>query len=147
MDQPSVAIVTGASSGLGRSFALELNRMGTAIVAVARRRHELAETAALVTDAGGRCQTVVADVTSPGAAAEAIAAAEAAFGPVDLLVSNAGDVYLALKYAFYSHYDLRQFVEPAEFEEFEALIRSLAKAPATSAPDSPQRKSAERCER
>ncbi len=95
MDQPSVAIVTGASSGLGRSFALELNRMGTAIVAVARRRHELAETAALVTDAGGRCQTVVADVTSPGAAAEAIAVAEAAFGPVDLLVSNAGDVYLA----------------------------------------------------
>ena len=95
MDQPSVAIVTGASSGLGRSFAVELGRMGTAIVAVARRRDELAKTAALVTDAGGRCQTVVADVTSPGAADEAVAVAEDAFGPVDLLVSNAGEAYLS----------------------------------------------------
>jgi hypothetical protein len=42
LDQPSVAIVTGASSGLGRCFALELSGMGTAIVAVARRRDESA---------------------------------------------------------------------------------------------------------
>ncbi len=95
MDQPSVAIVTGASGGLGRHFALELCGIGTAILAVARRLDELAETAALVTDAGGRCETLVADVTAPGAAAEAVAVAEDAFGPVDLLVSNAGDVYLA----------------------------------------------------
>ena len=41
MEPPSVAIVTGASGGLARYFALELSRMGTAIVAVARRQDEL----------------------------------------------------------------------------------------------------------
>jgi len=95
MDGPSVAIVTGASSGLGRSFALELSRMGTAIVAIARRHDELEQTAALVAEGGGRCKLFVADVTAPGVAGEAVAVAEAAFGPVDLLVSNAGNAYLA----------------------------------------------------
>lgn len=95
MVQPSVAIVTGASSGLGRWFALELSRMGVGVVAIARRADELAATAALIAEHGRACETVVADVTAPGSAERAVAAAEATFGPVDLLVSNAGDAYLA----------------------------------------------------
>ena len=95
MEAPSVAIVTGASGGLGRCFALELSRMGTAIVAVARRRRELEETAALISEIGGTCECVVVDVTTPGSAQDAVTVAEAAFGPVDLLVSNAGVAYFA----------------------------------------------------
>jgi len=99
MHAPSVAIVTGASSGLGRSFALELSRMGTAVVAVARRERELEETAALIANEGGNCEIIVADVTAPGSADDAVARAEATFGPVDLLVSNAG----AVGFAFVEH--------------------------------------------
>ena len=90
MQPPSVAIVTGASGGLGRHFALELSRMGTATVVVARREQELAETAALIVEGGGTCEMIVADVTTPGSAEDAVARAEAAFGAVDILVSNAG---------------------------------------------------------
>jgi len=104
MQAPSVAIVTGGSSGLGRSFALELSRMGTAIVAIARREHELNETAALIADEGGNCETIVADVTTPGSASDAVARAEATFGPVDLLVSNAGAIGFAL--IEHSHQDV-----------------------------------------
>ena len=99
MHAPSVAIVTGGSSGLGRSFALELSRMGTAVVVVARRERELKETAELIAIEGGNCEIVVADVTAPGSADDAVARAEATFGPVDLLVSNAG----AVGFAFVEH--------------------------------------------
>jgi len=73
-------------------FALELSSMGTATVVVARREQELADTAALIIEGGGTCEMIVADVTRPGSgsAEDAVARAETAFGPVDLLVSNAG---------------------------------------------------------
>jgi NAD(P)-dependent dehydrogenase (short-subunit alcohol dehydrogenase family) len=88
--QPRVAIVTGASSGLGRVYALELARAGTAVMVIARRKAELYETARLVRDVGGRCEVAQGDVTEAGLADEVVARAKNELGPVELLVANAG---------------------------------------------------------
>ena len=60
-----VALVTGAGSGLGQSFALALARSGASVVIGARRADRLAETAAMISDAGGVVETVELDVTVP----------------------------------------------------------------------------------
>lgn len=57
---PAVGIVTGASAGLGRAFALELAKGGTSVAVVARRRAELDETAALVRAHGVPCEAISA---------------------------------------------------------------------------------------
>jgi short-subunit dehydrogenase len=88
--QPGVAIVTGASAGLGRVFAVELARAATAVTVVARREAELEETARRVREEGVRCELVVGDVTEPGIAERTVAQTEATLGPVELLVANAG---------------------------------------------------------
>ena len=88
--QPGVAIVTGASAGLGRAYSVELGRAGTAVTLVARRAVELEETARLVRGAGGRCEVVVGDVTERGLAEDVVAQTEATLGPVDMLVASAG---------------------------------------------------------
>ncbi len=87
---PAVGIVTGASSGLGREYSIELARMGVAVTLVARREAELRETARLVGEAGGQCEVVVGDVTDPGLADHVVFRTEALLGPVDVLVANAG---------------------------------------------------------
>lgn len=84
------ALVTGASSGLGRHFAGVLARAGARVVAAARRLDRLE---ALVNDIraeGGEAIVVPLDVTRPESVAQAFDAAEAAFGPVTVLVNNAG---------------------------------------------------------
>jgi 3-oxoacyl-[acyl-carrier protein] reductase len=85
-----VALVTGASTGLGARFAAVLAEQGAAVVLVARRAERLAEIEAHIKHAGGRALAIVADVRDRAAMARAFNAAEAAFGPVDILVNNAG---------------------------------------------------------
>jgi NAD(P)-dependent dehydrogenase (short-subunit alcohol dehydrogenase family) len=85
-----VALVTGASSGLGRRFALVLGRHGAKVVVVARRKERLDSLAAEIAAAGGEALALAADVGEPGAMASAFDAAEAKFGPVGILVNNAG---------------------------------------------------------
>lgn len=85
-----VALVTGASSGLGRRFALVLAAHGAAVVATARRSERLAELAAEIEASGGRCLPLALDVTDAQQIGPVVAAAEEAFGPVDILVNNAG---------------------------------------------------------
>ena len=85
-----VAVVTGASSGLGVAFAQALAEAGADVVVVARRAGRLAETAGLVEKAGRRALTVPADVAKPEDCQRAAAAAVAEFGRVDVLVNNAG---------------------------------------------------------
>jgi NAD(P)-dependent dehydrogenase (short-subunit alcohol dehydrogenase family) len=85
-----VALVTGASSGLGVRFAECLAENGAAVVLVARRFDRLVELKARIEQAGGRALAVEADVRDRAATANAFAAAEKTFGTVTILVNNAG---------------------------------------------------------
>jgi len=84
------AVVTGASSGIGRALALELAVGGCRVGLIARRAPELAAAVAEVRAAGGRAEFAEADVGDRGEVQRAFAALAEAHGPADLLVANAG---------------------------------------------------------
>lgn len=86
----SRAILTGASSGIGRALAVELASQGVALVVTARREERLRELAELITGRGGRVVPVVGDITDPELRQQLIAAAQNHYGGLDLLVNNAG---------------------------------------------------------
>jgi len=85
-----VALVTGASSGLGQQFARALADNGAAVALVARRTDRLADLQKSIEAAGGRAMSIAADVTDRAAVARAFDTAEKAFGTVTILVNNAG---------------------------------------------------------
>jgi NAD(P)-dependent dehydrogenase (short-subunit alcohol dehydrogenase family) len=85
-----VALVTGASSGLGRRFALTLAAAGAHVVAAARRLDRLDELAAEIAASGGHCLPVELDVTDAEQIVRALDLAEAEVGTVTILVNNAG---------------------------------------------------------
>jgi 3-oxoacyl-[acyl-carrier protein] reductase len=85
-----VALVTGASGGIGRTLAVGLAAAGVAVALHGRDAGRLAGTRDAVEAAGGRCCTVTADVTDFSAVQAMVAVAEEALGPLDLLVNNAG---------------------------------------------------------
>jgi NAD(P)-dependent dehydrogenase (short-subunit alcohol dehydrogenase family) len=85
-----VAIVTGASSGLGRDFARALAEAGADVALAARREDRLAEARGMVEDAGRRAITVRTDVSKPEDCQALVDATVAEFGKVDILVNNAG---------------------------------------------------------
>jgi NAD(P)-dependent dehydrogenase (short-subunit alcohol dehydrogenase family) len=85
-----VAIVTGASSGLGVAFARGLAQAGADVVLGARRAERLAETAELVEAAGRHALAVPTDVADPEACTRLVSEAMERFGRVDVLVNNAG---------------------------------------------------------
>ena len=84
-----VALVTGASSGLGRAFAGFLADAGAKVVLGARRADKCAEAAAEI---GDNAFPVTLDVTDPASIESALDAAENAFGPINTLINNAGTV-------------------------------------------------------
>lgn len=90
-----VAIITGASSGLGVSFATALAEAGADLVLGARREDRLAETVRLVEEQGRRAVAVRADVTDPDNCRALADRAVKEFGRVDILVNNAGTAYMA----------------------------------------------------
>jgi 3-oxoacyl-[acyl-carrier protein] reductase len=85
-----VALVTGASSGLGTQFARALADNGAAVALVARRADRLIALRDEIEQRGGRALAIEADVTDRVAMARAFDAAETAFGTVTILVNNAG---------------------------------------------------------
>jgi NAD(P)-dependent dehydrogenase (short-subunit alcohol dehydrogenase family) len=85
-----VALVTGATSGLGRRFAQTLAAAGASVVACGRRVERLDEVVAEIGGAGGRAVAVPLDVSDASAIPGAVDQAEAAFGTVTILVNNAG---------------------------------------------------------
>jgi 3-oxoacyl-[acyl-carrier protein] reductase len=85
-----VALVTGASSGLGARFAEVLAANGAAVGLAARREDRLADVASRIRAAGGRAVTVAADVLDRAAMIRAFDSVEAEFGTVTILVNNAG---------------------------------------------------------
>jgi len=85
-----VALVTGASSGLGRRFAALLAANGAHVVATARRVDRLEELSDEIGAAGGSCLPLALDVTDAEQITSVVARAEAEAGPVRILVNNAG---------------------------------------------------------
>jgi len=90
-----VALVTGASSGLGARFAQVLAENGASVVLVARRTERLTALRAQIEKAGGKAIAAAADVRDRHAMASAFDAAEKAFGTVTVLVNNAGIAHAA----------------------------------------------------
>jgi NADP-dependent 3-hydroxy acid dehydrogenase YdfG len=90
----TVALVTGASSGIGAATARRLAAEGAAVALVARRGDRLAELAATITGDGGTALAVQADITSPPEAAGAVEQAVAGLGRLDTVVNNAGIMLL-----------------------------------------------------
>ncbi|MEJ2862139.1 SDR family NAD(P)-dependent oxidoreductase [Actinomycetospora flava] len=88
-----VAVVTGASSGLGAHFAVVLARAGADVVVAARRAEMLAAVSTAVEAEGRRCLAVPTDVTDAAACSALIEAAVSEFGAVHVLVNNAGMGY------------------------------------------------------
>ena len=84
------ALVTGASSGLGRHFADVLSAASATVTVAARRESALADTVAQLDGAGGKAHAVRLDVTDAASVAAAFAAAEARFGAVTVVINNAG---------------------------------------------------------
>ena len=85
-----VALVTGAGRGIGREIALALAREGCHVAVAARTSEQVAEAAAVVAGLGARALPLVLDVTDEAAVARGVASIAASFGPVDVLVNNAG---------------------------------------------------------
>lgn len=84
--------ITGASSGIGQAIAREYIARGADVTLVARRKEPLARLAdeARTRNAGGRAQVIARDLAAMEDAPALIAEAEASFGPIDVLVNNAG---------------------------------------------------------
>ncbi len=85
-----VALVTGASSGLGRRFAVTLAAHGAQVVPAARRTDRLQELAEEIEAAGGQCHPVALDVTDTDRLLNVLDDVEAAFGTATILINNAG---------------------------------------------------------
>jgi len=85
-----IALVTGASSGLGARFAKVLAEAGAQVVLASRRVERLKELRAEIESNGGAAHVVALDVTDYGSIKSAIAHAETEAGPIDILVNNSG---------------------------------------------------------
>ena len=85
-----VAIVTGATSGLGRRFAKVLAAAGASVVATGRRTEKLDEVVAEITSDGGTAVGIALDVTDADSIVHAVDGCEEAFGTATILVNNAG---------------------------------------------------------
>ena len=87
-----VALVTGASSGIGRQLAELLAAAGAKVALAARRIDRLAEAARDIAAVGGESLPIACDVTRSDSVTAAVAKAEAELGPLTILVNNAGVV-------------------------------------------------------
>jgi NADP-dependent 3-hydroxy acid dehydrogenase YdfG len=88
----TVALVTGASSGIGEATALALAAEGATVAVLARRRDRLTDLTGRIADAGGSALVVEADITDPGAATAAVERVVGELGRLDIVVNNAGAI-------------------------------------------------------
>jgi NADP-dependent 3-hydroxy acid dehydrogenase YdfG len=90
----TVALVTGASSGIGAATAAVLAAQGAAVALAARRKDRLDELAASISDQGGTALVLEADISDETQAGQAVARTVAEFGRLDTLINNAGVMLL-----------------------------------------------------
>jgi len=88
--QGKVALITGASSGIGRATALKFASEGASVALVARRAEKLAEVVETIEAQGGRAKAIVADVTRPAEIERVVRETVETFGGIDVLVNAAG---------------------------------------------------------
>ena len=105
----TVALVTGASSGIGEATARALAAEGAAVAVAARRRDRLEALAGEIEDAGGRALVLEADVTAREAAVDAVERTVAELGRLDTVINNAGVMLLGP-------------IEDAPVEEWERMV-------------------------
>ena len=87
-----VALVIGASSGLGRQFAKALANQGATVAVAARRVEKLQETKSMVEELGAKCIAVPCDVTNEQSIIDCVNAVVKEFGKIDILCNNAGTI-------------------------------------------------------
>ena len=85
-----IALVTGASRGIGAAIATTLAAAGADVAVTARELPSLHDTSTAVADLGRRCLPVACEVTAAESIDRAVSQVEATLGPVDILVNNAG---------------------------------------------------------
>src|SRR5260370_2912753 len=119
-------LVTGASQGLGRQFARVLSAHGAAVVRAARQTAKLKSLEDEILGRGGRAVAVQMDVTDTASIGKAIDSAEAALGPVSVLINNAG---IAIE---------KLAVDQTE-ADWDAVINANLKGPYFAAPEMPRR--------
>jgi len=85
-----VAIVTGGGRGIGRAIALGYVKEGASVVAVARTESELASLDDEIGELGGKCLTILGDLTNPCTSVQVVHRVMDTFGTIDILVNNAG---------------------------------------------------------
>src|ERR1700744_4622873 len=88
--QGKIALVTGASQGIGRACALELAKAGAVVVLAARNEAKLAEAVGGLEAAGGKAPVCTLDIASEESIKTAAKAALERFGKIEVLVNNAG---------------------------------------------------------
>ena len=106
-----VAVVSGAAAGIGRATAELFAEEGARVVLADVAAEAVREAAAGIGDAGGSGAAVVADVSSEAGVEAVVGAAERAFGPVDVLVNNAG-------------VELKKLVEDTSLAEWDRVLRT-----------------------
>ncbi|RUL72881.1 SDR family NAD(P)-dependent oxidoreductase [Dyella choica] len=89
-----IALVTGASSGIGEATALALAEQGAKVAIAARRRERLEQLAAKLSELGAEPLLLVADLASEAQAQRIVAQTQEHYGRLDILVNNAGVMYL-----------------------------------------------------
>jgi NAD(P)-dependent dehydrogenase (short-subunit alcohol dehydrogenase family) len=106
-----VAIITGASKGIGRALGLRFSQEGAAVVCAARSADLVKETTALITKAGGKAISVVCDASDEDQVRRMVADGVKAFGKITTLVNNAGDGGPTKKVEEYTMEDWRYTVD------------------------------------
>ncbi|MFI9045526.1 SDR family oxidoreductase [Streptomyces sp. NPDC053427] len=111
----SVALVTGASSGIGEAAALSLARLGCSLVLVARRTDRLTELSDAIGTHGASALPLTADLGAPAQARQVVEDAVRHFGRLDVVVNNAG-------------YGARAAVEESDLDDWERMVDLNLKA-------------------